>query len=116
MDIPEAVEYHDFFNECGLQAIESCIYCGVYGHMLVKPMYFLYELGHMLVKPMIFSYELYKPVQTGVQTVGRRVQTVQTIREENIGKNLISLDLGLYGLYTFTNSLYSGLYGLYTQM
>ena len=63
MDIPEAVEY-DFFNECGLQAIESCIYCGVYGHMLVKPMY--------------FSYELYKPVQTGVQTVGRRVQTVQT--------------------------------------
>ena len=34
MDIPGAVEYHDFFNECGLQAIESCIYCGVYGHML----------------------------------------------------------------------------------
>ena len=98
MDIPEAVEYHDFFNECGLQAIESCIYCGVYGHMLVKPMYFLYELGHMLVKPMIFSYELYKPVQTGVQTVGRRVQTVQTMKEENKARTSTSFDLDLYGL------------------
>ena len=84
--------------------------------MLVKPMYFLYELGHMLVKPMIFSYELYKPVQTGVQTVGRRVQTVQTMREENKARTSISFDLGLYGLHTFTNSLYTGLYSLYTQM
>ena len=99
MDSAEAVEYH---RMCGMQATESYIYCGVHGPIVGKPMYFVYEL--------------YKPVQTGVQTVGRRVQTVQTIREENRCKNSISFDLGLYGLYTFTNSLYSGLYGLYTQM
>ena len=34
-----------------------------------------------------FVQELYKPVQTGIQTVGRRVQTVQTVREENLPKN-----------------------------
>ena len=65
---------------------------------------------------MYFAYELYKPVETGVQTVGRRVQTVQTMREENKARTSISFDLGLYGLYTFTNSLYTGLYSLYTQV
>ena len=65
---------------------------------------------------MYVAYELYKPVETGVQTVGRRVQTVQTMREENKASSSISFDLNLYGLYTFTNSLYTGLYSLYTQM
>ena len=50
---------------------------------------------------MYFAYDLYKPVETRVQTVGRRVQTVQTMREENKARTSISFDLGLYGLYTF---------------
>ena len=65
---------------------------------------------------MYFAYDLYKPVETGVQTVGRRVQTVQTMKEENKERTSISFDLGLYGLYNFTSSLYTGLYSLYTQM
>ena len=65
---------------------------------------------------MYFAYDLYKPVETRVQTVGRRVQTVQTMREENKARTAISFDLGLYGLYTFYNSLYTGLYSLYTQV
>ena len=65
---------------------------------------------------MYFANDLYKPVETGVQTVGRRVQTVQTMKEENKARTSISFDLGLYGLYTFYNSLYTGLYSLYTQM
>ena len=65
---------------------------------------------------MYFAYDLYKPVETGVQTVGRRVQTVQTMREENKARTSISFDLGLYGLYMSSNSLYTGLYSLYTRM
>ena len=65
---------------------------------------------------MYFAYDLYKPVEPGVQTVGRRVRTVQTMKEEVKARTSISVDLGLYGLYTFYNSLYTGLYSLYMQM
>ena len=64
-------------------------------------MYFV-EYGRMPRNPMYFAYELYKLVETGVQTVGRRVQTVQTMKEENKARTSISFDLGLYGLYMLT--------------